>query len=119
MPKQSIADELESTPPRACRILDYTTTPEPEWIPGLSPFQVHSKTRCFAWPTVKFRLVVTRRTACPFRDVTVSRRHCVIELRDGQVEITDLESHNGTFVNGIPVSKRTLQHGDVVRVGPK
>ncbi len=53
----------------------------------------------------------------PVRDVTVSRQHCVIEMRDGLVEVTDLESHNGTFVNGIPVNKRTLHHGDVLRVG--
>jgi two-component system, NtrC family, response regulator HydG len=53
----------------------------------------------------------------PVRDVTVSRQHCVIEMRDGQVEVTDLKSHNGTFVNGIPVNKRTLRHGDVLRVG--
>ncbi len=53
----------------------------------------------------------------PIRDVTISRQHCVIELQDGAIELTDLESHNGTFVNGIPVSKRALLHGDVVRVG--
>ncbi len=51
------------------------------------------------------------------RDVTISRQHCVIEMQDGTVELTDLESHNGTFVNGIPVSKRALVHGDLVRVG--
>jgi Nif-specific regulatory protein len=53
----------------------------------------------------------------PIRDVTISRQHCIIELQDGTIELTDLESHNGTFVNGIPVSKRALLHGDVVRVG--
>jgi transcriptional regulator with GAF, ATPase, and Fis domain len=53
----------------------------------------------------------------PLRDVTVSRQHCIIEMREGRVEVSDLESHNGTFVNGIPVSKRTLSHGDMLRVG--
>ena len=53
----------------------------------------------------------------PVRDVTVSRRHCVIEMHDGQVQVTDLGSHNGTLVNGIPVNKRALRHGDVLRVG--
>jgi len=50
-------------------------------------------------------------------DRTISRQHCVIELVDGQAEIADLESHNGTFVNGIPVSKRPLVHGDMLRIG--
>jgi Nif-specific regulatory protein len=53
----------------------------------------------------------------PIRDVTISRQHCVIEMHNGQTMVTDLESHNGTFVNGIPVSKRPLAHGDVVRIG--
>src|SRR5271169_636991 len=34
-------------------------------------------------------------------DATVSRRHCsVIEVSSGVFEIADLDSHNGTFVNG-------------------
>src|SRR5215471_8314724 len=53
----------------------------------------------------------------PIRDVTVSRQHCVIEMKNGQTTVSDLESHNGTLVNGIPVSKRQLSHGDVLRIG--
>ena len=53
----------------------------------------------------------------PIRDVTISRQHCVIEMQNGGAVVTDLESHNGTFVNGIPVSKRALAHGDVLRMG--
>ena len=41
----------------------------------------------------------------------------MIEWADGQAQVTDLESHNGTLVNGIPVSRRVLAHGDVLRVG--
>src|SRR5437867_9768270 len=47
----------------------------------------------------------------------VSRRHCVIERREAAVTITDLGSHNGTFVNGVPVKERALLHGDQVRIG--
>jgi Nif-specific regulatory protein len=50
-------------------------------------------------------------------DTAVSRHHCVVEWKDGQAQLTDRESHNGTFVNGIPVSQRGLVHGDVLRVG--
>ncbi|HEX8894555.1 MAG TPA: sigma 54-interacting transcriptional regulator [Terriglobales bacterium] len=53
----------------------------------------------------------------PIRDVTISRQHCIIEIQNGGAVVTDLESHNGTFVNGIPVSKRALAHGDVLRMG--
>src|SRR5450755_2716281 len=50
-------------------------------------------------------------------DSAVSRQHCVVEWLDGHAQLKDLESHNGTFVNGIPVSGRELAHGDVLRVG--
>jgi len=65
--------------------------------------------------SVSIGRIPSNRMAIP--DAAVSRQHCVIELAGGHAKITDLESHNGTFVNGIPVSKRTLQHGDQVRVG--
>ena len=47
----------------------------------------------------------------------VSRRHCSIQQQDGRVSIYDLGSRNGTFVNGVPVRERVLQHGDVIAVG--
>jgi len=47
----------------------------------------------------------------------VSRRHCLIERQGERVTISDLGSHNGTYVNGIPVKERVLAHGDQVRVG--
>jgi Nif-specific regulatory protein len=50
-------------------------------------------------------------------DRSVSRRHCTIQNAEGGFEITDLDSHNGTFVNGVPVSRKLLQHGDTIRVG--
>jgi Nif-specific regulatory protein len=51
-------------------------------------------------------------------DPSVSRKHCSISpLANGAFEIVDLESHNGTSVNGTKVSRRTIEHGDRVRIG--
>ncbi len=51
-------------------------------------------------------------------DPLVSRRHCRLErLPDGRFQITDLDSRNGTFVSGLPVKQRTLQHGDQIKIG--
>src|SRR6266446_2319684 len=71
-------------------------------------------------------------TVC-LNDLSVSRRHCLIRSEtetvdsDGQFDPTanqqsafkviDLESFNGTFVNGIPVKEQLLAHGDQVAVG--
>jgi len=50
-------------------------------------------------------------------DRSVSRRHCTIEQVDERYELADLDSHNGTFVNGIPVRRKGVSHGDTIRVG--
>jgi transcriptional regulator with GAF, ATPase, and Fis domain len=50
-------------------------------------------------------------------DPGVSPHHCVIETHDGKIVLTDLESHLGTFVNGIPVKDRELEPGDQIAVG--
>jgi len=50
-------------------------------------------------------------------ELGVSRRHCRIEHTEGRHEIHDLESRNGTFVNGTPVRLRLIEHGDSIRVG--
>jgi len=51
-------------------------------------------------------------------DAAVSRKHCsVSEVSSGVFEIADLDSHNGTSVNGTKVSRRAIQHGDRIRIG--
>lgn len=51
-------------------------------------------------------------------DLEVSRHHAEIKVTsDGRLEITDLGSHNGTFVNGVRVEKATLEDFDLVTVG--
>jgi len=48
----------------------------------------------------------------------VSRLHCRFSAsRDGGLEVEDLQSTNGTHVNGRRVRRATLSHGDRVRVG--
>jgi len=51
-------------------------------------------------------------------DYAVSRKHCIIsQVSSGVYEISDLDSHNGTFVNGIQISRTPIRHGDRIRVG--
>lgn len=48
----------------------------------------------------------------------VSRVHCRLSaLPSGELEITDLESTNGTFVNGERVEHACVQPGDRIHVG--
>jgi pSer/pThr/pTyr-binding forkhead associated (FHA) protein len=49
----------------------------------------------------------------------VSRQHCVIITTDSEVVVRDLNSRNGTYVNGERVGEEAvLLMGDVLRVGP-
>ena len=48
----------------------------------------------------------------------VSRVHCqLVALGDGALEVRDLESTNGTYVNGNRIEKARLAPGDKVQVG--
>src|SRR5206468_11855438 len=50
-------------------------------------------------------------------DERVSRFHAKVQQEDGDVILTDLESTNGTRVNGSPVQIRRLKPGDQVAMG--
>ena len=50
-------------------------------------------------------------------DRAASRRHCTVRFVQGHVHVADLDSRNGTYVNGLPVRERQLQHNDQIRVG--
>jgi hypothetical protein len=53
-----------------------------------------------------------------FDDTKLSRKHCAFERVGGRVRVTDLESHNGTWVNGAKLEKpRELGPGDKVKIG--
>lgn len=64
--------------------------------------------------------VVGREATCEIQfDVTgVSRKHARITAStSGEVEVVDLGSRNGTFVNGRRVERTVLRDGDEIRFG--
>ena len=51
-------------------------------------------------------------------DPSVSRKHCLLRREvDGRCHIKDLESRNGTLVNGQAVKDHWLSHGDEIATG--
>jgi len=65
-------------------------------------------------------LVIGREETCDLvlDDARVSRRHASLKvLEDGRVELTDLGSGNGMFVNGERVPAATLAGGEQIQLG--
>ena len=50
-------------------------------------------------------------------DPAVSRLHAELELSDSGLWVRDLESRNGTFVQGVRVSRACIPDGGQLRVG--
>ena len=58
----------------------------------------------------------------PYNDIVidnlaVSGEHAVIQMNGSDVVLEDLNSTNGTYVNGKAIKKQTLQNGDSIEVG--
>ena len=57
-------------------------------------------------------------TALPLRDTMTSRMHCKIQQQEDGFYLTDLESMNGTYLNGEKVRELVkLEHGDLIKIG--
>lgn len=46
-----------------------------------------------------------------------SRLHALLSVREDGVYVSDLDSSNGTYLNGRKIDKAQLHHRDVIRVG--
>jgi len=56
--------------------------------------------------------------AVAMADASVSRKHCLLRRQeDGRFRIKDLDSRNGTLVNGLAVKEQWLRHGDEIATG--
>ena len=65
--------------------------------------------------------VVGRRRDCGVRVVSgeVSRRHCLLSFQDGYLSVQDLDSINGTYVNGQRIAgQQVVRPGDRLEIGP-
>jgi predicted component of type VI protein secretion system len=60
-----------------------------------------------------------RKNDCCLPVAFVSRQHCQFLRQDDQVIIQDLESYNGTYLNGRRLRQPSpLRHGDELSLGP-
>jgi DNA-binding NtrC family response regulator len=69
-----------------------------------------------SWPSP---VLVGKSPACAVRlaDPEVSRRHATLELAGHRMKLTDLDSTNGTSVDGLAIGAAYLAGGEAVRLG--
>ena len=53
----------------------------------------------------------------PITDPSVSSHHCEILLRGSDVVVKDLNSTNGSFINGEKITESVLKPGQILRLG--
>ncbi|HEX9950029.1 MAG TPA: FHA domain-containing protein [Thermodesulfobacteriota bacterium] len=59
----------------------------------------------------------SRYAAVPLKDPLVSRRHAAIMFHENAFILKDLDSTNGTYMEGAYIRQRKLSHGDKFRIG--
>lgn len=71
------------------------------------------------WSGGQSELLLGRHPSCVvvLSDPRVSRRHARLFFRDGSWVLQDLQSTNGTTVNGVRVGRCEVRPGDVVALG--
>jgi len=71
-------------------------------------------------PVVSDITVIGRSVECDLRIaiLDVSRRHCRLIRDDCSLEVEDLGSTNGTYLNGERVQEAMVSAGDVIQIGP-
>src|SRR5438309_3119085 len=53
----------------------------------------------------------------PIAEPSVSSHHCEVLLRGNDVVVRDLNSTNGTYINGEKVTESVIKPGQVLRLG--
>jgi pSer/pThr/pTyr-binding forkhead associated (FHA) protein len=53
----------------------------------------------------------------PVPEPSVSSHHCEVLLRGGEVVVKDLDSTNGTYINGERITESALKPGQILRLG--
>ncbi len=75
------------------------------------------KNSSFVLPTDEMPIGRDAANLLAINDPSLSRRHCVLVHQGEGWSIRDLQSRNGTLVNGVAIKEAPVAHGDEISVG--
>ena len=93
------------------------TYPGVRRVPSLFVIRGNDQGSRFELEDGTFRLGRDASSDIRLLDTEVSRQHAELRSRGGTCSISDLNSSNGTFVNGQRVRQRELSTGDQIQLG--
>lgn len=111
-PEINPQDQTIAQPGATLRLRSQSSTP---FLVVLFPRELYAR-----YPlNSKKPLILGRSNECEVHlaDELVSRRHCEVIWKGGQVLVRDLESTNGTFVDGSRIREKTLAPNHRLQVG--
>lgn len=110
---------MAHSPDTALRSFEPSAAPGPDEVPCVEVMRGASQGRIV--PLRLRSMLVGRSSSAQLRldEDGVSRNHAkVVVYDDGRPQLVDLESTNGTFVNGRRIDACTLTDGDRIQIGP-
>ena len=75
------------------------------------------KDSTFALPSAEIHIGRDPSNLLAISDPSLSRRHCALTRDSEGYKIRDLDSRNGTQVNGVSIKEARLRHGDQISAG--
>jgi hypothetical protein len=103
---RGLTADLPASPPARLKRLRSWLTPRSLGLPPADELE-------------EARLVIGRSSGCQLvlADDTVSRRHAELFVEDGRWLLRDLDSSNGTWLNGRRIIEAEVRAGDVLHLG--
>ena len=87
-------------------------------MPSLVGVSIDYKDKKFELDDNEISIGRTDNNVIPLNNSSISGSHCVLKKSETSYLLKDLESTNGTRVNGQPISEVLLQDRDVIHFGP-